>query len=177
MQDIAWSVLCSSASSSRSPTELVAAGVDVKTAQAVLGHSDSWVTLDFYAQVVTEQHKAAVNATAARSSIPPRGADAGCRRPKPARATVPKRGERACDQALSVESGGRDLNSRPLRPERAASPPTRQHACHRALVGVLYHLCCGPHVGRMWESLWTRLEVLSVRGPRTGSHLACIKVS
>jgi hypothetical protein len=33
------------------------------------------------------------------------------------RQTAPKRGERACDQALSVESGGRDLNSRPLRPE------------------------------------------------------------
>ena len=35
------------------------------TAQAVLGHTDSRVTLDLYAQVVTEQHKAAVAATAA----------------------------------------------------------------------------------------------------------------
>jgi hypothetical protein len=52
----------------------VAAGVDVKTAQAVLGHSDSRVTLDLYAQVVTEQHKAAVDATAARFFDPaPRG--------------------------------------------------------------------------------------------------------
>ncbi|MGH9236310.1 MAG: tyrosine-type recombinase/integrase, partial [Acidimicrobiales bacterium] len=49
-----------------SATGLVAAGVDVKTAQAVLGHTDSRVTLDLYAQVVTEQHKAAVEATAAR---------------------------------------------------------------------------------------------------------------
>ena len=35
-------------------TGLVAAGVDVKTAQGLLGHSDSRVTLDHYAQLVTE---------------------------------------------------------------------------------------------------------------------------
>jgi len=35
-------------------TGLVAAGVDVKTAQGLLGHSDSRLTLDHYAQVVTE---------------------------------------------------------------------------------------------------------------------------
>jgi integrase len=35
-------------------TSLVAAGVDVKTAQGLLGHSDSRLTLDHYAQVVTE---------------------------------------------------------------------------------------------------------------------------
>lgn len=57
-----------------SATGLVAAGVDVKTAQAVLGHADSRVTLDLYAQVVTEQHKAAVKATAARFfDLPARG--------------------------------------------------------------------------------------------------------
>lgn len=41
---------------------------------------------------------------------------------RPASRTVPGRGERACEQALSVLSGGRDLNSRPLRPERSALP-------------------------------------------------------
>jgi integrase len=35
-------------------TGLVAAGVDVKTAQGLLGHSDSRLTLDHYAQVVLE---------------------------------------------------------------------------------------------------------------------------
>ena len=43
-----------------------AGALEVKTAQAVLGHTDSRVTLDLYAQVVTEQHKAAVAPTAAR---------------------------------------------------------------------------------------------------------------
>ena len=38
-----------------SATGLVAAGVDLKTAQAVLGHTGARVTLDLYAQVVTEQ--------------------------------------------------------------------------------------------------------------------------
>ena len=40
-------------------TGLVADGVDVKTAQGLLGHSDSRLTLDHYAQVVTEQGEAA----------------------------------------------------------------------------------------------------------------------
>jgi integrase len=35
-------------------TGFVAAGVEVKTAQGLLGHSDSRLTLDHYAQVVTE---------------------------------------------------------------------------------------------------------------------------
>jgi site-specific recombinase XerD len=38
-----------------SATGLVAGGVDVKTAQSVLGHTAARVTLDLYAQVVTEQ--------------------------------------------------------------------------------------------------------------------------
>jgi integrase len=49
-----------------SATGLVAAGVDVKTAQSVLGHTDARVTLDLYAQVVTEQQQAAADAMAAR---------------------------------------------------------------------------------------------------------------
>jgi len=50
----------------RPATSLVAAGVDVKTAQTVLGHTDARVTLDLYAQVVTEQQQAAADAMAAR---------------------------------------------------------------------------------------------------------------
>jgi hypothetical protein len=43
------------------------------------------------------------------------------------------------------------LNPRPLCPERAHVPATRQHACHEVPRGALYHRCCGPHVGKMWE--------------------------
>jgi integrase len=57
-----------------SATGLVAAGVDVKTAQSVLGHTDARVTLDLYAQVVTEQQLAAADAMADRFLEPsPRG--------------------------------------------------------------------------------------------------------
>jgi integrase len=35
----------------------VAAGVDPKTAQAVLGHSDVRLTLDLYVQAVSESRK------------------------------------------------------------------------------------------------------------------------
>jgi integrase len=47
-------------------TGLVAAGVDVKTAQSVLGHTDARVTLELYAQVVTEQQRAAADAMGAK---------------------------------------------------------------------------------------------------------------
>jgi integrase len=47
-------------------TELVAAGVDVKTAQGLLGHSESRLTLDLYAQQVTELGEAAAKAMGAK---------------------------------------------------------------------------------------------------------------
>jgi integrase len=47
-------------------TGLVAAGIDVKTAQGLLGHSDSRLTLDHYAQVVTELGEAAADAMGRR---------------------------------------------------------------------------------------------------------------
>jgi hypothetical protein len=47
-------------------TGLVASGVDVKTAQGLLGHSDSRLTLDHYAQVFTELGEAAAAAMGAR---------------------------------------------------------------------------------------------------------------
>lgn len=57
-----------------SATGLVAAGVDVKTAQSLLDHTDARVTLELYAQAVTEQQKAAADAMAARGLEPtPRG--------------------------------------------------------------------------------------------------------
>jgi len=81
-------------------------GGSVKTAHTVLGHTDARVTLDLYAEVVTEQHKAAVDATAARFLDPAPRVDAGWTRPRPVGARVPIRAERARDRALSSESGG-----------------------------------------------------------------------
>lgn len=49
-----------------SATGLVAAGVDVKTAQNRLGHSQVRLTLELYAQAVTEQDRLASDALAAR---------------------------------------------------------------------------------------------------------------
>ena len=48
-----------------SATGLVAAGVDVKTAQSRLGHSQVRLTLELYAQAVTEQDRKASDALAA----------------------------------------------------------------------------------------------------------------
>lgn len=58
-------------------TGLVAAGADVKTAQSVLGHTDARVTLDLYAQVVSEQQRTAADAMAARFLEPSPRAERG----------------------------------------------------------------------------------------------------
>lgn len=55
-----------------SATGMVAAGIDIKTAQAVLGHSDSRLTLELYAQAVTAQGKAAAEAMGVRFLPAPR---------------------------------------------------------------------------------------------------------
>jgi integrase len=47
-------------------TGLVAEGVDVKTAQTMLGHSEARLTLDVYAQAVTKLGQAAAEAMGAR---------------------------------------------------------------------------------------------------------------
>jgi integrase len=105
-----------------SATSLVAAGVDVKTAQTVLGHSDARLTLDHYAQAVTEQQRAAAEVMGARFiDGSPRG-KRGAEPPTGDRQDPAETTERACDQALCILSGGGDLNSRPLRPERSALP-------------------------------------------------------
>jgi len=52
-------------------TALVADGVDVKTAQTMLGHSESRLTLDVYAQAVAKLGKAAAEAMGARFLPPP----------------------------------------------------------------------------------------------------------
>jgi integrase len=47
-------------------TELLAAGVDIKTAQTWLGHSEARLTLDLYAQAVTELGEAAARRMGAK---------------------------------------------------------------------------------------------------------------
>jgi integrase len=49
-----------------SATGLVAEGVDIKTAQAMLGHSNPQLTLDLYAQSVASLGERAAEAMAAR---------------------------------------------------------------------------------------------------------------
>jgi integrase len=55
-------------------TGLVLAGVDLKTAQTRLGHSDPRLTLAVYAQATTDADKAAADALGAHFSDPPRDA-------------------------------------------------------------------------------------------------------
>lgn len=57
-------------------TGLVADGVDVKTAQTRLGHSDPRLTLAIYAQAVTDADCAAADKLGARF-MPPCGMDVG----------------------------------------------------------------------------------------------------
>ena len=54
-------------------TGLLAEGVDVKTAQGLLGHSDSRLTLDHDAKVVTERGEAAAAAMGRRFLRPSKG--------------------------------------------------------------------------------------------------------
>ncbi len=51
---------------------MVAAGIDIKTGQAMLGHSDSRLTLELYAQAITAQGKAAAEAMGVRFLPAPR---------------------------------------------------------------------------------------------------------
>jgi hypothetical protein len=51
-------------------TGLVAEGVDIKTAQALLGHSNAQLTLGLYAQAVVSLGAAAVESMAARFQVP-----------------------------------------------------------------------------------------------------------
>lgn len=76
-------------------TRLVAAGVDVKTAQSVLGHTDARVTLELYAQVVTEQQRKAADAMGAKFlGGAPRG-NRGAEAETASSRTQPENGEEA----------------------------------------------------------------------------------
>jgi hypothetical protein len=104
-------------------TGLVAEGVDVKTAQSRLGHSDPRLTLAVYAQKTTEGDRQAADLLASRfmqdsdASRESRAMDARWNGPE--RETGPV--ETGPD-LRSYQSGRRDLNPRPQRPERCALP-------------------------------------------------------
>ena len=107
-------------------TGLVAAGVDVKTAQGLLGHSDSRLTLDHYAQAVTELGEAAAEAMGERfMNIAPRAGRAMDSRSGDGGGHPEKRRRGPVTRPSRPVSGGGDLNSRPLRPERASGRDTR----------------------------------------------------
>gem|GEM_PF-100896 len=112
-------------------TGLVAEGVDLKTAQTRLGHSDPRLTLAVYAQATTEADRAAADVLEARFVRAPRDirgtessrrAAAGPRDP----ADLPVRW-----------SGRRDSNPRPQRPERCALTKLRYVPKDQESSGVL----------------------------------------
>ena len=94
-------------------TGLVAAGVDVKTAQTLLGHSDSRLTLDHYAQAVTALGVAAAESRPRPHPRSHRGHRGGASRPGSNRCRRGDRPERpdvalgacCCQMASQVPSG------------------------------------------------------------------------
>ena len=120
-------------------TGLVSSGVDIRTAQARLGHADVRMTLEVYAQAANEADRAAAEvigrlfdpgqlerpvvahvARDGRGMEPSRGISRDRRGTKNNRGPTRKKPQ-AGDLRLPW-SGGGDLNSRPLRPERSALP-------------------------------------------------------
>jgi len=103
-------------------TGLVAGGVDVRTAQARLGHSDVRLTLEIYAQATNEADRAAAEIIGRR--FDPRRTNRGISRDlRGMEAVKPPSKEKPQARDLRLRwSGGGDLNSRPLRPERSALP-------------------------------------------------------
>src|SRR2546430_13611240 len=104
-------------------TGLVAEGVDLKTAQSRLGHSDPRLTLAIYAQKTTEGDRHAADLLGSRFM----GKAHASRGPRAmnARWNGPGRQSGATDVApdlRSYQSGRRDLYPRPPRPARCAPP-------------------------------------------------------
>jgi len=88
----------------RRPATSLVAGVDVKTAQTVLGHTDARVTLDLYAQVVTEQQQAAADAMAARFLDPTPREKRGMDAQAEGRSQAAETTERACAMDARYET-------------------------------------------------------------------------
>jgi len=103
-------------------TVLVAGGVDVKTAQTRLGHSDPRLIMAIYAQATSAGDRNAADLLGDRL-MPPPAADVR-RRPRCPRARRAQDRTSTTDPLpkppLTHESGRRDSNPRPQRPERCA---------------------------------------------------------
>ena len=130
-------------------TGMVLDGVDLKTAQTRLGHSDPRLTIAVYAQATTAADKAAAERLGTRFMEFPR----------PARGLGPadppiSQGHIGPDLHLSW-SGRRDLNPRPQRPERCALPScatSRAQPPYPTASAV--RLGSGDTVSGRWASSW-----------------------
>ena len=121
----------------------------MKTAQGLLGHSDSRLTLDHYAQVVSELGALAAEPMGERFMKTPARDSRAMEGGSGSSDARPRTRREACDQALCILSGGGDLNSRPLRPERASERTTRLDTRHSAPSGVYHPADHRLEVGRM----------------------------
>jgi integrase len=74
-------------------TGLVAEGVDIKTAQALFGHSNAQLTLGLYAQAVVSLGPAAAESMAARFNLPGPAPDGRAIEPAPEGSKEPDGGE------------------------------------------------------------------------------------
>jgi integrase len=119
-------------------TGLVAEGVDLKTAQTRLGHSDPRLTLAVYAQATTEADQLAADRLGVRfmrSARPARESRAmDARWPRPGRESGAS-GE--TPDLRSYQSGRRDLNPRPQRPERSPGSFRRCRSGHCSDLNML----------------------------------------
>jgi integrase len=127
-------------------TALVTAGIDLKTAQTRLGHSDPRLTLAVYAQATTAADRDAADRVAALFEARPGEAEEDdlvedeCATDAPwalSRAPPPRHLQ-APDQRFSW-SGRRDLNPRPQRPERCALTKLRYFPVPESLVERYRH--------------------------------------
>jgi len=120
-------------------TGLVSSGVDIRTAQARLGHADVRMTLEIFAKATSEADRAAAEVIGRLFDPAQRERPVVAHVARDGRGMEPSRGisrdrrgmkntgppTRKKPQAGDLRlpwSGGGDLNSRPLRPERSALP-------------------------------------------------------
>ena len=107
-------------------TALVTAGIDLKTAQTRLGHSDPRLTLAVYAQATTAADRDAADRVAALFQATPAEAEEGSVKEDICAMDVPWALPRAPPAKPAsplpavLWSGRGDLNPRPQRPERCA---------------------------------------------------------
>jgi integrase len=145
-------------------TALVRAGIDLKTAQTRLGHSDPRLTLAVYAQATTAADRDAADRVAALFQATPAEAEEGSVKGDICAMDVPwafpraPPAEAASPLPALLWSGRGDLNPRPQRPERCALTKLRYFPVRSMVVD---HPLAGSAIGRP-----RRLASLSITGVR-----------